>query len=458
YNLMKKLRSSDAPLTLFSAVLSCLEPSPWGSPGILKCKAPGLQQAPHQLSQGPRTMNRKFHIRHSHSRNRLPTNTRDYFMLYVYHLLGIMLKGLRITPLSYYTEIIEDIMNNEKRMVTSSTNKASGNCQRGMVSGIGWSDLKNDIKMCILPEKYTQLSESLYYNMLHNEHTNVAELANVLEIDIPLAKDVSMYCCLGFAPKKRHKNSQDPADTASISNLDLSTGLTKHIAFLFDSTLSLVMMRDLVPKVGRLSHKSLDSFLTELEKVQNTDEEKALTLRNTILSLHHNNDIVTQLHSQNNQLWFSSESLKRCESLVDSDPPISNSTPQNIRPVIQKPLLRSQIPISFTGQRTIRKVCCINMDVHKTLKILRNKVGLQGFLQRVNRKLDASDEKGEPDLPANEESCEMVTEEATTDSTTNTTLMLPQQKEGASTLDIHTEASFFKSTLPSYADTGVLLL
>ena len=37
------------------------------------------------------------------------------------------------------------------------------------------------------------------------------------------------------------------------------------------------MMRDLVPKVGRLSRKSLDSFLTELEKVQNTDEEKVQT-------------------------------------------------------------------------------------------------------------------------------------------------------------------------------------
>ena len=80
-----------------------------------------------------------------------------------------------------------------------------------------------------------------------------------------------------FVSSGTDRNSQDPADTASISNLDLSTGLTKHIAFLFDWTLSIVMMRDLVPKVGRLSRKSLDSFLTELEKVQNTDEEKVQT-------------------------------------------------------------------------------------------------------------------------------------------------------------------------------------
>lgn len=80
-----------------------------------------------------------------------------------------------------------------------------------------------------------------------------------------------------FVSSGTDRNSQDPADTASISNLDLSTGLTKHIACLFDSTLSFVMMRNPVPKVGRLSHKSLDSFLTELEKVQNTDEEKVQT-------------------------------------------------------------------------------------------------------------------------------------------------------------------------------------
>ena len=43
-------------------------------------------------------------------------------------------------------------------------------------------------------------------------------------------------------------------------------------------------------------------------------------LRNITLSLHHNNNIVTQLHSQKNQLWFSSECLKKSESLLDLDP------------------------------------------------------------------------------------------------------------------------------------------
>lgn len=60
-------------------------------------------------------------------------------------------------------------------MVTSSTNKASGTA-RGMVGGVGWSDHKNGIQICIFPEKYTtdkitdsgpQLSRSLDYNVVH---------------------------------------------------------------------------------------------------------------------------------------------------------------------------------------------------------------------------------------------------------------------------------------------------
>lgn len=62
-------------------------------------------------------------------------------------------------------------------MVTSSTNKASGNFSRGMARGVGWSDHQNDIKICIFPEKYTvdkitdsgpQLSSSPDYNVVHS--------------------------------------------------------------------------------------------------------------------------------------------------------------------------------------------------------------------------------------------------------------------------------------------------
>ena len=58
-------------------------------------------------------------------------------------------------------------------------------------------------------------------------------------------------------------------------------------------------MGNRAPKVGTLSHKCLDSFLTQLEKVLNPGEQvqtaermgRALTLTNAVTSLHHNNGV-----------------------------------------------------------------------------------------------------------------------------------------------------------------------
>lgn len=77
--------------------------------------------------------------------------SRDHLMLYPYHLSDIMVKGLRITPFSYYTGIMEDIMNSEKSY-DSLPNFTAADCLR--LLGIGRNQYIDLMNQCRSSKKF----------------------------------------------------------------------------------------------------------------------------------------------------------------------------------------------------------------------------------------------------------------------------------------------------------------
>ncbi|MGH0132639.1 UNVERIFIED_CONTAM: hypothetical protein FKN15_058550 [Acipenser sinensis] len=135
--------------------------------------------------------------------------SREHLMLYPYHLSDIMVKGLRVTPFSYYIGIMEDIMNSEKSY-DSLPNFTAADCKRKTARDLlpvkpveiaveplwvmqaGYIT-EDDIRICSLAEKSAidklidsgpQLAGSVDYNAVLSLYNK-----GFIYLDVPISDD-----------------------------------------------------------------------------------------------------------------------------------------------------------------------------------------------------------------------------------------------------------------------------